>query len=298
MKISVLIAAYRAAATIERTIASVQAQTHRDWELIVVEDGSHDGTEEIVRRISTQEDRLVRYENFGINRGVSSARNRLLALATGDAVAFIDADDLWSDVHLEKGIQRLAAGADLVATGVRVFDLASGTTLSTSWPPRTLESDPVKTLFQQSVIVTSSSVFLSRRVLERVGAFDPGFRVGEDRDYWLRAALSGARFEVEPSPTCHYAKYGASTMSKTQLVTEQVVRFYEKYLGLTAVPKALRHFKLAEALANQGRLTRATDPRASIRHLSRALRLTPINATVAAQLLLSIFRSRLIFRIP
>lgn len=298
MKISVLIAAYQAASTIGRTIASVQAQTHTDWELIVVEDGSRDGTNDIVRGISSTENHSVCYENFTVNRGVATARNRLLELASGDAVAFIDADDLWSPDHLNCGAQRLAVGADLVATGVRTFDLVSGSTLAESRPPAALESDPVKTLFTQSAIVTCSSVFLSRRILENTGAFDPQFRVGEDRDYWLRAALAGAHFSVEPSLTCHYAKYRNSTMAKTQLVSEQIVRFYEKHLGLTAVPKALRHVKLAEALTNQGRLTRATDPQASVRHLSRALRLAPINAGLAAQLMFSFFRSRLILRAP
>src|SRR4051812_16700052 len=102
MKISVLIAAYRAAPFLPAALACVTAQTHADWELIVVEDGSHDGTEELVRAFAATHSpaRRVTYDNLGENRGVAAARNRLLSLAQGEAVAFLDADDEWQPTHL------------------------------------------------------------------------------------------------------------------------------------------------------------------------------------------------------
>ena len=287
MKISVLIAAYRAAPTIARALAGVQAQTHDDWEIVVVEDGSHDGTQEIVRAASAPESQVIRYDNLGTNQGVAAARNRLLQLATGDAVAFLDADDWWAPQHLAVGVRELAAGADLVATGVRTFDLASLQTLQELHPPPALATDPITTLFNESVIVTSSSVLLSRRLLGRTGEFDRNFSVGEDRDYWLRAAIAGARFAVAPHVTCQYAKHPGSTMSRTQLVAAQEVQFYEKHFQLAAVPADQRRHRLVHCLINEGRLLREAHARASVRQLWRAWRLAPCNLAAAAHLILS-----------
>jgi glycosyltransferase involved in cell wall biosynthesis len=287
MKLSVLIAAYHAGPTIARAIASVQAQTHRDWELVVVEDGSHDDTEAIVRRRAAGDAHGFRYENLGRNQGVAAARNRLLQLATGEAVAFLDADDFWSPDHLTAGVRQLTAGAGLVATGVTTFDLQTGAKLEDIRPPAALLSAPVLTLFAASVIVTSSSVLLARALIAQTGEFDPALRVGEDRDYWLRAALAGGRFGVTPGVTCHYAKHAGSAMGGTLLVAAQDVLFYEKHFHLAAVPAGERRRRLARSLANAARLVRATDARASARQLWRAWRLTPWDFALLPQLVLS-----------
>jgi glycosyltransferase involved in cell wall biosynthesis len=287
MKISVLIAAYNAAPYIGEALASVCAQTHRDWELIVVEDGSHDGTEEIVRKLAAQETRAIRYENLGMNQGVAASRNRLLALAAGDAAAFLDADDFWSPDHLEHGVHALGEGADVVVTGVRTFDLKTKRILEEVVPPPMLESDPVRALFLDSVIITSSCVFLSRAIAKRTGEFDRKFRIGEDRDYWLRAALAGACFTIEPGLTCLYAKHAGSAMGRTLFVASQIVQFYEKYFRLNEVPASLRRRELARSLLSEARLLRAQDAKASARQLWRAWRLTPYDLRVASQLAFS-----------
>jgi len=287
MKISVLIAAYQADSTIARALASVAAQTHADWELIVVEDGSHDGTETLVLAAAAAGPQPVRYENLGTNQGVAAARNRLLQLATGDAVAFLDADDWWSPDHLQHGAASLAAGAGLVATGVRTFDLVTQRTITEVQPPAELETDPVGTLFTESVIITSSCVLLARAAVAATGGFDPGLRVGEDRDYWLRAALAGGSFAITPGATCHYAKHAGSAMGATLLVAAQDVHFYEKHFHLDAVSAAVRRRLLARSLANEGRLLRATDPRASARLLWRAWRLTPWDLALVPHLAIS-----------
>jgi GT2 family glycosyltransferase len=208
-------------------------------------------------------------------------------LATGGAVAFLDADDFWSPEHLEAGLGLLASGAGLVATGIRIFELSTGRTLKESRPPPCLATDPLRTLFAESAIVTSSSVLLSRDVVLRTGAFDPDFRVGEDRDYWLRAALAGGRFAIAPAPTCHYAKHAGNTMSRTLLVAAQTVRFYEKYFNLAEIPRTLRRQSLAHSLLNEGRLLRRSDARASTRQLWRGWRLQPCDVDLAAHLALS-----------
>lgn len=290
MKISVLIAAYQAAPTLPHALERVRAQSHRDWELVVVEDGSRDGTEELVRAFAARVAQPVRYENLGVNRGVAAARNRLLQLAEGEAGAFLDADDGWTCDHLSRAAARLAAGHGFLVTGVRTFDLATGKTLSEEPPPAALAGDPVGALFAESLIITSSCVVLSRDTWLRTGDFDRRLRIGEDRDYWLRAALAGAALHIEPVVTCHYAKHAGSAMARTLLVAGQTVRFYEKHLGLEAIPAAVRRERLAAALAGEARLLRATDPAGSARRLLRAWRLRPLALRPLPHLAFSLWR--------
>lgn len=275
MHFSILIPAYRAARFLPTALESVRAQEHRDWELIVVEDGSRDGTEEIVRAFAEGKAQRVEYANLGENRGVAVARNRLLELARGEALAFLDADDRWTPRHLLKAQESLMAGSDVAVARLQIVDLDPPRERETYAPPPELFADAVRGLFERSAIMTCSSVALRRALAERVGCFDERFCVGEDRDYWLRCALLGARFADTAEVTCCYAKHAASAMARTLVWAQQEVAFYEKHRALDVMPETLRRARLAEALANHGRLLRRDDPRESARLLWRAWRLMP-----------------------
>jgi glycosyltransferase involved in cell wall biosynthesis len=291
MKISVLIPAFNAAPYIGAALDSVRAQTHHDWEVIVVEDGSRDATEEILRGFAKTCAQTILYHNLGENRGVGTVRNRLLELATGDAVAFLDADDTWQPAHLANAAAHLEQGADLVVSGVRTFDLVSQLPLEEIPAPRELVRDPVFTLFERSAIITSSCVVLKRALAQRTGVFDASLRIGEDRDYWLRAALAGAKFAVTDEFTCNYAKHLSSSMARTFVVAQHVTRFYEKYAELTVVPARLRRRLLAESLIVLGRLLRERDRRQSAECLWRAWRYDPFNPRIPAHLAFTGWRS-------
>jgi glycosyltransferase involved in cell wall biosynthesis len=274
-RFSVLIAAYKAGRYIGKALESVRGQTHGDWEVVVVEDGSHDETEEIVRQFAASVPQPVRYENFGDNRGVAAARSRLLELAAGDAVAFLDADDWWTPTHLERAEQSLQAGAGFVVSRIQEYDLAVGRPLQSYIPSPELFSDPVLSLFTSSQVRTSSCVAFSRALAARVGAFDASLRINEDRDYWLRCALSGAMFSDNGEITCFYSKHAASAMARTLLWAQQEVAFHEKYLALAKIPLVVRRRTLAHHLSNYGRLIRTQDRAASRQALAKSLRLAP-----------------------
>src|SRR5437764_13661053 len=97
-RVSVIIPAYNAAKTVGRAVDSVLAQTFADFELIVIDDGSTDSTAEVVQSRRDQRIRCITVANGG----VASARNRGLDLASGDLVAFLDADDAWLPTKLER----------------------------------------------------------------------------------------------------------------------------------------------------------------------------------------------------
>ena len=290
MKISILIAAYHAGDQIAPALASIAAQTHADWELIVVEDGSRDQTEQLVTEFGCGRAQAVVYHNLGANRGVAEARNELMRRATGEAMAFIDADDLWEPEHLAVAAAALEGGADIVVADVRAFDLATGDTVKLYPLPAEVVSDPVDALLAGSPIVTCSAVVLRSQLARSVGDFDPQLRVGEDRDFWLRAALLDAKF-ARGRPTCHYAKHLGSTMSRTLLVAEQIVLFQEKYFDFPRIPPRRRRHALADALVVLGRLTRATDPHRSAACFWRAWQLRPLSGEAPVHWLLSLVLS-------
>lgn len=280
MKVSVLIPAYNAGRFIATALQSVGTQTYRDWDLVVVEDGSRDGTQAIVDAFGASSGHAVTYRNLGANCGVGTARNRLLETAKGDLIAFLDADDTWEPSHLQHAVAQITAGADFVVSGIRTFDLTTSATLSTVSPPVTLVQDPVTTLFTTSAIITSSAVVMKNTLAQRVGQFDTTLRIGEDRDYWLRCALEGAKFAVTHSFTCNYAKHSSSSMAHTTHVAEYDVRFYEKYRVLADVPMRLRRELLAKSLVSLGRLVRRNDPQRSASYFWRAWRCKPMNIRI------------------
>jgi glycosyltransferase involved in cell wall biosynthesis len=268
--LSVLIAAYHAAPFLPAAFASVAAQTYAHWELIVVEDGSRDGTEALTRAFAAAHpSHRITYENLGENRGVAAARNRLLTLASGDAVAFLDADDVWQPTHLGDLRAALIGGAALAFTGIELWDGDRGKTLGPCVPPTEWVEQPRRWLFQRSFIQTSSCVALPRATFARTGFIDETLRIGEDRDYWFRALANGGRLICTRKITCRYTKHEGSSMTKTLRVAADTVAFYRKHRGDASLPVTLRRRLLADALWVQGRLTRATD-RAAARKLFRA----------------------------
>lgn len=261
MKISVLIAAYHAAPFMPGALASVARQSHSDWELVVVEDGSNDGTEALVRDfVQAYPKNNVVYENLGENRGVAAARNRLLALATGDAVAFLDADDHWQPDHLAHLAAAFEAGASLAFSGIEIWDGDNNVSRGHYVPPGEWVAQPRRWLFEHSFIQTSSCVGLTRATVQRTGLIDESLRIGEDRDYWFRAMADGGKLACTGAVTCRYTKHEGSSMTKTLRVAADTVRFYEKHAAAPDIPPSLRKRLLAEARLTEGRLVRATEP--------------------------------------
>jgi glycosyltransferase involved in cell wall biosynthesis len=276
MTISVLIAAYRAAAFLPAALASIAAQTHPDWDLVVVEDGSRDATESLVRDFAVRHPgHKVHYENLGENRGVAAARNRLLDLAPGDAVAFLDADDEWRPTHLEDLSAALTAGAALAFSGIALWDGDHHRPIGDYLPPSDFLAQPRRSLFDRSFIQTSSCVALPRATIARAGRIDESLRIGEDRDYWFRCLAGGGRLTCTGKITCRYTKHEGSSMTKTLRVASDTVAFYRKHQRAEDIPTVLRRARLAEALTIHGRLLRAADPRTAAHAFGESLRLAP-----------------------
>lgn len=192
--ISVVIPLYNKAATIEATVRSVLAQTRSNFELVVVDDGSSDGSSAIVRAIHDPRLRVVGQKNAG----VSAARNRGAALAAHNLVAFLDADDLWEPQHLAN-LHRLHSafpGAALYATAYRLVDEDGGMRPVRlrdlpGEPALCILDDYFREIVEVEHPVHCSAMMVDRRVLASVGGFPEGVKYGEDIITCARLACAG-----------------------------------------------------------------------------------------------------------
>lgn len=221
-RVSVIIPAYNAAATLERAVASVLAQTCRPLEVLVVDDGSTDATPQVVARLGDAV-RAIRQPN----QGVSVARNEALRRARGDLIAFLDADDEWLPAKLENQVDFLAANpaVDLVYTQVYCVD-GQGRDRGTRPLERGL--DTYAHLFFANRIPTST-VLVRRTALERAGEFDPALKITQDYDLWLRIAARGAYSGLR-EPLARYWMHG------TGLSSDPLGRYREHLQILERVP--------------------------------------------------------------
>ncbi len=275
MTFSILIAAYHAAPTLQRALNSVAAQTCADWELIVVEDGSEDGTEQIVEAFARDKSQPVRYKRHEKNLGVFATRTQLIELARGDALAFLDADDHWLPTHLSDLAICLEQGHSLVCSGVTWWDGNLDRRMHDFIPSEKYLTNPRQSLFEMSFIQTSSCVALPRAVAKSTGSFDATLHIGEDRDYWFRALEGGGTLGCTGAFTCRYTKQDGSAMTQTLKVASDTVHFYEKHLLTSDIKPSLARAKLVGALRTYGRLLQKTEPYSARRIFMRAWKLAP-----------------------
>lgn len=193
--VSVIMPAWNNAATIGRALASIAAQTVRPRQVVVVDDGSTDGTHVCAEAERTHlpglELVLIRQDN----QGAGAARNTALAAATSALVAFLDADDEWLPAKLEYSLEALAAdpGLAFVSHDMMVADGVSERMMDCA---RHFEkaADPFVALMLRGFVATSTVVARRDAVLA-AGGFNPALRAAQDYDLWLSLAESG-RFRV------------------------------------------------------------------------------------------------------
>jgi glycosyltransferase involved in cell wall biosynthesis len=226
-KVSVILPTFNRLAYLREAIASVLAQRHTDWELIIADDGSADETQTFLRSI--RDDR-VKILWLGHRGNPAAVRNSALREARGIYLAFLDSDDLWTPRKLEIQLSLMQSRSDRrwSYTKDRPID-AYGNLLSEAgiqtWLP--YEGSIVEPLLKIDAIISTPTVVAERSLVNEVGGFDEGQHFAEDYDLWLRLAL---RSEV--SVSCEPLTYTRShpyNYSQDRVATYQGwVRLYEK----------------------------------------------------------------------
>ena len=214
--VAVIMPAYKAEATIARALGSVAAQTVKPREVVVVDDGSPDGTsaavEAMMGAMNGIDLKLFRQDNAG----AGAARNRALKEATATWVAFLDADDEWLPAKIERSMAVLEAGNyTLVAHDYE--ENRDGVKTHAECARRFMAAgdDPLGELYRRGYIDTCS-VVTEREAVLAVGGFDATLPVGQDFDLILKVLeRDGATFTVFPDPLVRYYITPGSITSNT-----------------------------------------------------------------------------------
>ena len=205
-RISVVIPAYDAETTVGAAVSSVLWQTYRDVEVVVVDDGSRDSTGAIAAAFP-EPVRVVHQENAG----VAAARNRGLAEARGELIAFCDADDVLLPQHLEAlvGVYQREGG---IATSNCYWLFPGGIHASrTRYKGGFPRPERQRLAILEQNFVSTMSLF-PRALADEVGPFDEELEVAEDWDFWLRAIYAGHTVALQPEPLALY-RWGTTSLS-------------------------------------------------------------------------------------
>ncbi|WP_165066852.1 glycosyltransferase family 2 protein [Paludisphaera rhizosphaerae] len=195
--VSCVIPAYNYGHLVSRAVESALAQTYREIEVIVVDDGSTDGTAE---RLAPYRDR-IRYF-YQENRGLSAARNAGIRLARGEWVAFLDADDVWHPRKTEVQLNVAAGRSDVALIGSPKYY----STMPEHLPPNPVVRQLGVREFLLSAPIGPSSALVRRTCFDEVGYFDEALSSIEDRDMWLRVASRHAAIQVD-CPCWYYERH-------------------------------------------------------------------------------------------
>lgn len=206
-RVSVVVPAHQAAWCIGAAVESVLWQTYRDLELVVVDDGSTDGTADIAAAHQGPVT-VVRQPNAG----VAAARNRGIAEASGELVVLCDADDILFARHVEALVATYDAHEGGLATANAYWLFPGGihpsrTRIKGRFPPPEAQR---RAILEQNFLSTMS--IFPRRLVDEIGTFTEDRRLAEDWDFWLRAIFAGYRVALQPEPLALY-RWGSSSLS-------------------------------------------------------------------------------------
>jgi glycosyltransferase involved in cell wall biosynthesis len=241
--VSVIVPTYNRAGIIRETIENIFEQTYTNIELIIVDDGSTDDTQRILRSYGQRIQWIAQN-----NAGPAAARNRGLQLARGEIIAFQDSDDAWHPTKIERQVSLLQrAGESAVCCICNSFVHSYGTVkLSFDRAPLNppieegIWLNPAE-MFATRFVLFNQAAAIRRNVLERIGGFDESLRLLEDLDLALRVSLEGPwTFIREPLATRqdkleHTLGYGATP----PIVAANIVRIREGILRIVTHRKQL-----------------------------------------------------------
>ena len=222
--------AYNVEAYLAEAVDSVLAQTYRDFELVIVNDGSTDGTLAIAERYRAEDPARIRVVSQP-NRGLAAARNAGLRAATGAVFALLDSDDGWEPAFLAEQMRVLDDDPTIaIVTG----NARNRGGIQSGQPVRPVPDDrPAPDLIE--ILRDERAIFIMsvfrRAVVDRIGEFDEDFRTNEDYDFWIRAALAGFRFARNPAPLAFYRRHGHSLSASESRMLAGILRVYRKTLN-------------------------------------------------------------------
>lgn len=237
--ISVVIPLYNKKKCIGSTLDSVLSQSYQDFEILVVDDGSTDGSADVVRHYNDQRIRLI----TKVNGGVSSARNEGIRHAQSDYIAFLDADDLWEPDFLAEINSLISDFPDAGIYGTSYHYLKHGEKVVANKPvPDRYYGVIDNTSWDIAHLYCSSAVCCKLSELKRIGLFDERIAYGEDIDVWWQIMLnSPAAYSNKALATYRFDEENRA-MNNSIPLDKLYIYYFEKYSRYRKDNIAFRHF--------------------------------------------------------
>ncbi len=228
MRVSVLLPAYNAESTLREAVESVLAQTYRDFELVLIDDGSTDGTLGIMQAAARRDPRvrLIVHDNMGMGASL----NHAMAAVDAEWVARMDADDVMMPARLERQMDFLDAHPDLAVASCLVYYAdEQGDVIARSTSDLFSPDDLVRYLRTNRLIAVSHpGAIMNRRAVLAVGGYRPQFWPSEDLDLWNRLAERGHLVLVQPEYLLKYRIHAASICVAEPHLSMRQIRWVKK----------------------------------------------------------------------
>jgi glycosyltransferase involved in cell wall biosynthesis len=272
-------------------IASVLAQSYRDFEIVVIDDASTDDT---ARTVADFHDERVRYFRNPRNLGEGGSRNAGLRRASGEYIAFIDDDDTWLPTKLAAQVDLLDRSPETIGgvyTGYFRIDAASGAILNTVLPEK--RGDVYNDLRAYNWIGTPSTVMVRRECFNKAGSFDEQLSFGPDYDMWIRISRFYG-FDFISEPLVRYAVHAQRLSANFSTMVMGKKAYLAKYADYFAGDRRAygAHFLALGILCCYDR--KPADGRAALR---RSISIYPYDARPYFNLLLSLLGSENFIRL-
>lgn len=251
--VSIILPTYNRAASVGRAVESVLRQTYPYFELLVIDDGSTDDTERIIREYG---DKRIKYYKLLHNEGQSKARNIGMDLAQYEFLAFEDSDDLWRPQKLEKQMEMMQAAGPEVGLVYHKFRYDMGSGKGIIMPDERIavekKSGNIYTQLLWDNLIGMPTILMRKECIQSVGKLDETLKCLEDYDFVLRIAKKyEAVFVDEIYVDAMFSNDGVSGMSYQYLVASCML--LQKYKDDYLAAKAFNH-RVEIILRDAGRL--------------------------------------------
>lgn len=251
-KVSVIIPSYNCAKYLPEALDSVLAQTFQDWEVIVINNGSSDNTQDVVQSYIQKFGQRLRYI-YQENSGVSCARNAGIKIAQGKYLAMLDADDKWYPNRLEEGIKVIESGDDIGLVHARSMRMTeTGEEIgSVDRDPRYLTGWIFEHVFLRRGNISCPTVLLKKECCDKAGVFDEQLSMlgSEDRELWMRIAQKYRVVFIDKILSYYRVRQGSMSRNNERMLKAQLY-VVDKLCPAQGSHQHLRRLALAQIYRN------------------------------------------------
>tara|TARA_B100000768_G_scaffold100252_2_gene93327 strand:- start:7829 stop:8710 length:882 start_codon:yes stop_codon:yes gene_type:complete len=215
--VSIIIPTFNRKNELDFAISSVMSQSYRNWELIIVDNHSTDGTSELIAELDSEKVKHIKINNYGI---IAASRNKGIEMAKGDYIAFLDSDDWWISTKLECCINEVNKGYDFIYHDLIITKVRKNINSRNKISAWQLSSKVYEDLVFLGNPIATSSVVVKIDLLKKVNGFSENKNLiaAEDYDCWLRISKLTNKFKALQSPLGYWFHGGNTSASSLSLI--------------------------------------------------------------------------------